>query len=106
MLAALVRWHRRRRAARDRRVRRCSTLRAIERVRALDGLLRIADGLDRSRNQVVYGVDVMTTPSLVLLRLRAVDDVELEVWGARRKRALLEKVLGREVELSLHPSLR
>ena len=48
----------------------------------------------------------MTTPSLVLLRLRAVDDVELEVWGARRKRGLLEKVLGREVELSLHPSLR
>ena len=67
---------------------------------------RAADGLDRGRNQVVYGVDVMTTPSLVLLRLRAVDDVELEVWGARRKRGLLEKVLGREVELSLHPSLR
>ena len=80
--------------------------RAIERVRVLDGLLRVADGLDRGRNQVVYGVDAMTTPSLVLLRLRAVDDVELEVWGARRKRALLEKVLGREVELSLHPSLR
>ena len=72
----------------------------------LDGLLRVADGLDRGRNQVVYGVDVMATPSLVLLRLRATDDVELEVWGARRKRALLEKVLGREVELSLHPSLR
>ena len=105
MLAALVRWHR----GGDPRVTDEFPLldaRAIERVRVLDGLLRIADGLDRGRNQVVYGVDVMTTPSLVLLRLRAVDDVELEVWGARRKRALLEKVLGREVELSLHPSLR
>ena len=105
MLAALVRWHR----GGDPRVTDEFPLldaRAIERVRVLDGLLRIADGLDRGRNQVVYGVDVMTTPSLVLLRLRAVDDVELEVWGARRKRALLEKVLGREIELSLHPSLR
>ncbi len=105
ILAALVRWHR----GGDPRVTDEFPLldaRAIERVRVLDGLLRIADGLDRGRNQVVYGVDVMTTPSLVLLRLRAVDDVELEVWGARRKRALLEKVLGREVELSLHPSLR
>ena len=105
MLAALARWHR----GGDPRVTDEFPLldaRAIERVRVLAGLLRVADGLDRGRNQVVYGVDVMTTPSLVLLRLRAVDDVELEVWGARRKRALLEKVLGREVELSLHPSLR
>ena len=105
MLAALVRWHR----GGDPRVTDEFPLldaRAMERVRVLDGLLRVADGLDRGRNQVVYGVDVMSTPSLVLLRLRAIDDVELEVWGARRKRALLEKVLGREVELSLHPGLR
>jgi exopolyphosphatase/guanosine-5'-triphosphate,3'-diphosphate pyrophosphatase len=105
MLAALVRWHR----GGDPRVTDEFPLLdapAIERVRVLDGLLRVADGLDRGRNQVVYGVDLMPTPSLVLLRLRAVDDVELEVWGARRKRALLEKVLGREVELSLHPSSR
>ena len=27
----------------------------------------------------------------MLLRARAVDDAELELWGARRKRALLEK---------------
>jgi exopolyphosphatase/guanosine-5'-triphosphate,3'-diphosphate pyrophosphatase len=62
----------------------------------------IADGLDRSQPGV-YGVDD-DDPVARLLRLRAVDDVELEV-GARRKR-LLEKVLGREVELSLHPSLK
>jgi hypothetical protein len=48
----------------------------------------------------------MVTPSLVLLRVRAVDDTELEVWGARRKRALLERVLDREIELTTHPSIR
>ena len=48
----------------------------------------------------------MVTPSLVLLRrARALDDAELEIWGARRKRALLEKVLDRELELTTHPSV-
>jgi exopolyphosphatase/guanosine-5'-triphosphate,3'-diphosphate pyrophosphatase len=103
MLAALVRWHR----GGDPRVSDEFPLldgRAIERVRLMAGLMRVADGLDRGRNQVVYGVDVMVTPSLLLLRLRAIDDVELEVWGARRKRALLEKMLRREVEFTLHPA--
>ncbi len=77
---------------------------AIARVRALAGILRVADGLDRSRNQTVYGLDAMITPSLVLLRIRALDDAELEIWGARRKRALLEKVFDREIELTTHPS--
>jgi exopolyphosphatase/guanosine-5'-triphosphate,3'-diphosphate pyrophosphatase len=75
-----------------------------ERVTKLVAILRVADGLDRSRNQNVYGLDAMVTPSLVLLRVRALDDAELEIWGARRKRALLEKVLDRELELTNHPS--
>jgi exopolyphosphatase/guanosine-5'-triphosphate,3'-diphosphate pyrophosphatase len=103
LLAALVRWHR----GGDPRPSDefpLLDLAAIERVRALEGILRVADGLDRGRNQVVQGVDTMITPSLVLIRLRARDDVELEVWGARRKRALMEKVFDREVELTTHPA--
>jgi exopolyphosphatase/guanosine-5'-triphosphate,3'-diphosphate pyrophosphatase len=105
LLAALVRWHR----GGDPRVSDEFPLLdsgAIERVRILEALLRVADGLDRGRNQVVYGVDTMITPSLILIRMRAVDDVELEVWGARRKRALMEKVFDREVELTSHPALQ
>ena len=104
MLAAVVRWHR----GGDPRVGDDFPLldsRAMHRVRVLAALLRVADGLDRGRNQVVYGIDTMVTPSLLLLRVRAVDDIELEVWGARRKRGLLEKVLDREVELTSHPSV-
>ena len=78
---------------------------AVDRVRALAAILRVADGLDRSRNQSVYGVDAMITPSLVLLRVRSLDDAELEIWGARRKRALLEKVFDRELELTTHPAM-
>ncbi len=103
LLAAVVRWHRRG----EPRVSDEFPLldaAAIDRVRTLAAILRVADGLDRSRNQNVYGLDAMVTPSLVLLRVRALDDAELEIWGARRKRALLEKVLDRELELTTHPS--
>ena len=103
LLAAVVRWHRRG----EPRVSDEFPLLDADgdgRVRALAAILRVADGLDRSRNQNVYGLDAMVTPSLVLLRVRALDDAELEIWGARRKRALLEKVLDRELELTTHPS--
>ena len=43
-------------------------------------------------------------PSLVLVRLRRRGDAELEIWGARRKRALFEKVFDREMELTTHPA--
>ena len=76
LLAAVVRWHRR---GEPRVTDEFPLLDAdaIERVRALAAILRVADGLDRSRNQNVYGVDAMVTPSLVLLR----------VARARRRRA-------------------
>ena len=104
LLAAVVRWHRR---GEPRVTDEFPLLdaAAIDRVRALAAILRVADGLDRSRNQNVYGLHAMVTPSLVLLRLQALDDAELEIWGARRKRALLEKVLDRELELTMHPSM-
>jgi exopolyphosphatase/guanosine-5'-triphosphate,3'-diphosphate pyrophosphatase len=103
LLAAVVRWHRRG----EPRVSDEFPLldaAAMDRVRALVALLRVADGLDRSRTGTVHDVDVMVTPSLVLVRLRTTGDFELEVWGARRKRALLERVLDREIELTTHPA--
>jgi exopolyphosphatase/guanosine-5'-triphosphate,3'-diphosphate pyrophosphatase len=105
LLAALARWHRR---GEPRISDEFPLLDAadVERLRVLVAILRVADGLDRSRNQVVYGVDAMITPSLVLLRLRTLGDAELEVWGARRKRVLFEQVFDRELEFSTHPSLR
>jgi exopolyphosphatase/guanosine-5'-triphosphate,3'-diphosphate pyrophosphatase len=103
LLAAVVRWHRRGEPRTSDEFPLLDTD-AVERVRALAAILRVADGLDRSRNQNVESVDAMITPSLVLLRVTAVDDAELEIWGARRKRALLEKVLDRELELTTHPS--
>jgi exopolyphosphatase / guanosine-5'-triphosphate,3'-diphosphate pyrophosphatase len=104
LLAAVARWHR----SGDARASDEFPLLdgdEIARARTLTALLRIADGLDRSREQNVYGLDTMLTPSLLLLRLRTRGDAELDVWGARRKRALFEKLFEREVEFSTHPAL-
>jgi len=103
LLAALVRWHRR---GEPRAIEELGPLGAgdEERMRKLVALLRIADGLDRSRSQAVDAIDVRVGPSLVMIRLSSDRDTELEQWGARRKRDLFEKLFGRELEVTAHPS--
>jgi exopolyphosphatase/guanosine-5'-triphosphate,3'-diphosphate pyrophosphatase len=104
VLTALVRWHRRGEPkANDDLVGELDGP-ARERVRRLAGLLRVADGLDRSRKQVVTSLSARVSPSLVLVRVTTEGDPELELWGARRKRELFERVFDRELELTAHPS--
>ncbi len=100
MLAGMARWHRRGTPSRNDEFDMVDE----ERLRKLTALLRLADGLDRSRSGAVAGIDVRVGPSLVVVRLRSDTDVELELWGARRKRELFEKVFGRDLELTAHPS--
>ena len=71
------------------------------RLRKLTAFLRIADGLDRGRAGAVSDIDVHVGPSLVVVQVHAHDDVELEIWGARRKRDLFEKTFGRDLELTV-----
>jgi exopolyphosphatase/guanosine-5'-triphosphate,3'-diphosphate pyrophosphatase len=68
------------------------------RLRRLVALLRVADGLDRGRTAVVDNLEVRVGPSLVVVEVHARDEVELELWGARRKRELFEKTFDRDVE--------
>lgn len=104
LLTALVRWHRRGDPkASDDLVGPLDDAQR-ERVRRLAAMLRIADGLDRSRKQTVSGLTARVGPSMVLLQLRTDVDPELELWGARRKRDLFERVYDRELELTTHPS--
>jgi exopolyphosphatase/guanosine-5'-triphosphate,3'-diphosphate pyrophosphatase len=103
LLGALARWHRRGDP------RAADELAPVDpgdekRLRRLAALLRIADGLDRSRSQAVDDIDVRVGPSLVMIRLATDRDTELEQWAARRKRDLFEKLFEREVEVTAHPS--
>jgi exopolyphosphatase/guanosine-5'-triphosphate,3'-diphosphate pyrophosphatase len=65
------------------------------RVEALAGLLRVADGLDRSHNRVVRRLSCRLDETSVTLVLETGDDPELELWSARRKSDLFEKAFER-----------
>lgn len=71
------------------------------RVRKLAGILRVADGLDRSHYQNVRSLDVVKNDSKVEITIQTEADPQLEIWGAMRKRTLLEDVLEAEVEVGV-----
>ena len=75
-----------------------------ERLRKLAALLRVADGLDRGRRGGVDDLRAFVGADLVVIRLVVHDDAELEMWGARRRRELFEKVFSRELELAVGTS--
>ncbi len=64
------------------------------RVTQLIALLQIADGLDRSHGGPVRDVEVYSNPDVVEIVVEADDDIDLELWGLRRKRDLFERVFG------------
>jgi exopolyphosphatase/guanosine-5'-triphosphate,3'-diphosphate pyrophosphatase len=69
-------------------------------VRRLAAILRVADGLDRGHTAIVEQVHAELAEERCTLRVapRFVDaDLSLEVWGADRKKDVLEKLLRREV---------
>ena len=69
-------------------VTRCSTV------------LRLAEELERSRDQAVDRVEVRIDDGRVELRLRAHEDVSVGRWLAQREADLFLKAFGRELEVS------
>lgn len=63
-----------------------------KRVSQLIALLQVADGLDRSHGGPVRDVEVYSHPGAVEVVVDADDDIDLELWGLRRKRDLFERV--------------
>ncbi|REL24576.1 Ppx/GppA family phosphatase [Rhodohalobacter sp. SW132] len=70
-----------------------------KRVKKLSALLRVADGLDRSHFQNVRDLKIERKKKRVLIELHTETDPQLEIWGAMRKRTLLEKVLSSKIEI-------
>lgn len=72
------------------------------RIRRLAAILRLADGLDRGHAGAVRQVKVRWLERALRVTLvphTRATSVRLEVWGGSRKSGLLEKVIGRAVEL-------
>jgi exopolyphosphatase/guanosine-5'-triphosphate,3'-diphosphate pyrophosphatase len=61
--------------------------------------LRIAEQLERPRDQTVQAVEVEHRDGCVELRLRADADVTIARWAAERERELFERAFGRELTI-------
>jgi hypothetical protein len=59
----------------------------------------LADGLDRGHQGAVDGIDVEIGVDSVRVDVHSPGEVDLELWGARRKRALFERLFERRVEV-------
>jgi exopolyphosphatase/guanosine-5'-triphosphate,3'-diphosphate pyrophosphatase len=99
LMAHVARYHRR--STPKKRHRRFSQLATNlqERIRKLAGILRVADGLDRSHYQNVKQLEICKGTSTVTLRITTESDPELEIWGAMRKRQLFEEITGKRLNI-------
>ncbi|WP_447986765.1 Ppx/GppA phosphatase family protein [Nitrospira sp. Nam74] len=69
-------------------------------VEVLSALLRIADGLDRSHFSVVQDIDVKLGRP-VTIRVYTSGDAELELWAAKNRADLFEKVFKRSLQFEV-----
>ncbi len=65
-------------------------------VRGLAGILRIADGLDRTHTQSVSDVGVEVEDAQVVFRVECESSPAVNIWGAERKAKLFRQVFERE----------
>ncbi|MFO0579473.1 MAG: Ppx/GppA phosphatase family protein [Polyangia bacterium] len=101
LLAQIVRYHRKS-TPKDSHENFVALSDSLQRkVRVLAGLLRIADGLDRTNRQLVRGIRVriLSKEIELVLSVGNAEDLELEVWSARRKADLMSEVFRRKVHL-------
>lgn len=97
MLALLVRYHRKGDVS-------TNDYRAVlepgdgERVARLAALLRLAEYLERSKSQVVQGLQVELGDSVRVVT-RVVGDATVEIWDANRRAGLFQKAFGKAIEI-------
>jgi exopolyphosphatase/guanosine-5'-triphosphate,3'-diphosphate pyrophosphatase len=68
-------------------------------VRWLAALLRVAEGLDRSHYQLIRSLAVTRRGRAVTLRVVARREAQLELWAARRRSQMLQKLIGAPVRI-------
>ena len=73
-------------------------------VRLLGAMLRLAEGLDRSHTQVIGAIEVTDVPGGLLVRLRAGEGADLELWAAQRHAAPLEALIDRSIRFETAPA--
>ncbi len=101
LMANVARYHRRSTPKKRHKRFRKLDKELKDRVKKLSGILRVADGLDRSHYQNVQKMEIKNSEDEVVLLITTESDPELEIWGAMRKCYLFEQVTGKNLEI--HP---
>ena len=70
-----------------------------ERLALLAGIIRVAEQLERGRDQTVRDVSVSSENGAVLVRATAAEDDAVAIWSARRAAELLAAALGHPLEI-------
>jgi exopolyphosphatase / guanosine-5'-triphosphate,3'-diphosphate pyrophosphatase len=70
-----------------------------DRVRRLVSILRIASGLDRSHSQNIESVRAAVTPGRTKIGIVSREDSEVDLWEARRRSDLFQRVFKSEVAI-------
>ena len=101
LMANVARYHRRSTPKKRHKRFRKLDKHLKRRVKKLAGILRVADGLDRSHFQNVKKVEINNDDEELTLFITTESDPELEIWGAMRKSHLFEQVTGKT--LTIYP---
>lgn len=75
-------------------------------VRMLASFLRIGEGIDRRQLQIVQGIRIEIKQDEILIYVKAENGdnyPDIEVWGANRRKLLMEEVFGKKVTV-MHES--
>ena len=72
-------------------------------VRKLGGILRIADGLDRSHQGIVEDISCEVQNDLVIFKVKTRKGIDphIDVWSAQQKRDLFEEVYNKKTAFVL-----
>jgi exopolyphosphatase/guanosine-5'-triphosphate,3'-diphosphate pyrophosphatase len=70
-----------------------------KRIKKLSGILRIADGLDRSHYQNVKDLQVFSGDKEIKINIRTEGEPYLEIWGAERKSDLFKEMTGKKLKI-------
>lgn len=70
-----------------------------KRIKKLSGILRVADGLDRSHYQNVKELEIYSEEDLIKINIWTEGEPYLEIWGAERKSELFKEVTGKKLKI-------
>jgi len=71
-----------------------------QRLDRMSTLLRLAEDLERSRDQLVRAAHVSASDGAVRLRLESAGDDRVARWAAGRENDLFERAFGRDLEVA------